>query len=384
VSRLLLALLGLLLGLGLSEGLARLTLCQDSLLFSGPNRLYGWGHTPNASGWAQRCVAGKPEWRAYTSINSLGLRDREIPYAPRPPFRILVLGDSFTAGLQVAQDRTFVKLLESALDAGAPPASRVEVLNAGVSGWGTDNELLYYRAEGWKYRADLVLLVFNTGNDVMEDSPALLAVSPFPYPDKPHFVLEDGRLRLRHFPLPAESPVMAALRAARRALDRHSVLYRLVNSLGLRVLPAAANAAAPPAGPNPGEVYLRQYPPRWQEAWRLVRGLVLTLKRDVEAHGSRFAVVVMNAKEEVMTQRILPWRDFDKPNRLITEFLARRHISAIPLLETFRANYRTTGETGYFTWDVHWTERGHAIAAAEIARGLEAQGLVPAARGSGS
>jgi hypothetical protein len=31
--------LGILVGLGLSEGLARLVLCQDSLLFSGPNRL---------------------------------------------------------------------------------------------------------------------------------------------------------------------------------------------------------------------------------------------------------------------------------------------------------------------------------------------------------
>ena len=50
------------------------------------------------------------------SINSKGLRDREIAVQRRPGvFRILMLGDSLTFGWGVPQDSTIPKLLEKRL-----------------------------------------------------------------------------------------------------------------------------------------------------------------------------------------------------------------------------------------------------------------------------
>lgn len=91
-------------------------------------------------------------------INSKGLRDAEHAYEkPAGRFRILVLGDSITFGWGVPADRSYPKVLETALNAGGK-GRRFEVLNAGVGNYGAAEELAFLEAEGWKYRPDLVIL----------------------------------------------------------------------------------------------------------------------------------------------------------------------------------------------------------------------------------
>jgi hypothetical protein len=142
-----------------------------------------------------------------------------------------------------------------------------------------------------------------------------------------------------------------------------------------------------PGGTLPTEVYRADYPETWREAWRITRGLVLRLRQAAEARGSRFAVVVINAKEEVAERRwnwtlfanpalkAFRW-DRDKPNRLITSFLARRGIQAIPLLEVFRAHMRGANTSGFYSGTCTGRRPG-ALAADAIARGLVALELVP-------
>src|SRR3954453_10041538 len=73
--------------------------------------IYGFFHRPGASGWIET-----PEFTSYVSINSHGLRDREIePAKPAGDFRIMVLGDSFVEGAQVPLDDTVAKRLEAML-----------------------------------------------------------------------------------------------------------------------------------------------------------------------------------------------------------------------------------------------------------------------------
>jgi hypothetical protein len=386
--RLILALVGLLVGLLLAEGMARIVdrvgPCRDNAgMFWEPSRFVGWVHTPSVQGWAQRCLRGKPEWQVYTHINSHGLRDREIPYERSGKFRILALGDSFTEGLQVPVENTFTKRLEQRL---GTPDMPVEVLNGGVSGYGTDNELLWYLQEGYKYRPDVVLLIFNTSNDVLENHNGLMRGTGFPYPDKPYFDFESGRLVAQRLPLPEPRPRARVLAYAQRILSRYSTLYRLLPAFS--VGPGGAHAALPPVpGTLPTQIYLASYPAEWRDAWRITRGLVLRLRHEVEARGSKFAVVVINAKEEVSERRWKwtlfanpalkgPW-DVDKPNRLITSFLKRRGIRTIPLLDTFRVYFKTTGASGFYEWDVHWAPGGHELAANAIARDLRLFGLTP-------
>lgn len=392
---LLLAVVASLVGLLAVEFVARLGEgfgCQnETASVATRNRFYGWGHIPGASGWAQRCLHDAPEFRTFVRINSLGLHDREIPYARTSAERILVLGDSFVEAFQVDFDASFTKRLERALNAPDPPGTRVEVVNAGVSGWGTDNALLFFQTEGYKYRPDVVMLVFDTENDVFENDRDLITFSSL-HPDKPYFRLSRGRLVRENYPLPEHSAVKQAILGLYHVLEPHSALTRRLGQVPFvwRYL-----QSPPPQTPglplaHPWQVYLRDYPAHWREAWRITRGLLLRFRQVVEAHGARLVVVVMNGREEVSPARmttavafhpdLVAGVDADKPNRLITSFLARRGIATIPLLDGFRAKYAADGRPAFFEWDIHWAEPGHALAATLIEQGLRDLSLVPARR----
>jgi lysophospholipase L1-like esterase len=121
--------------------------------------LLGWRNIPN---W-KATTRGRP-----LTINSKGLRGPEQPYEkPTGTARILVLGDSFTWGYGVGDDEVFARVLEKQLP---HDPVRWEVLNAGVSGYGTDQEYLYLINEGFKYAPDIVVLAFLVFNDPRDNS----------------------------------------------------------------------------------------------------------------------------------------------------------------------------------------------------------------------
>ncbi|MGB0579989.1 MAG: SGNH/GDSL hydrolase family protein [Limisphaerales bacterium] len=102
------------------------------------------------------------------SINSKGLRDREYPYEkPAGVKRILVLGDSFAWGYGVGDEHIFTEVLEEKLAGGE---QKWDVINAGVSGYGTDQEYLFLKNEGLKYQPDVVLLAFYLRNDPVNNT----------------------------------------------------------------------------------------------------------------------------------------------------------------------------------------------------------------------
>ena len=151
--------------------------------------LLGWEHEPGQEG-----IFETQQFRTSVQINDKGLRDRPHTYERQnDQERILVLGDSFAWGYGVEESERFSQLLEKSID--------VEVINAGVSGYSTDQELLWYQNEGNKYDTDLVLLVV-TGNDVGDNDQQL--VNNIYY--KPKFVLEGDELVLKGYPVPKTSP----------------------------------------------------------------------------------------------------------------------------------------------------------------------------------
>jgi hypothetical protein len=126
--------------------------------FYEPSICCGAALIPNTEGWWRR------EGEAYIRINSAGLRDREHAIA-KPPntLRIAILGDSYAEAFQVPMERAFWSVLERTL-AGcqALNGQDVEVINFGVSGYGTAQTL---RHRVWPYHPDIVVLAFAAGND---------------------------------------------------------------------------------------------------------------------------------------------------------------------------------------------------------------------------
>jgi len=135
---------------------------------SDPN--LGWKLKPGASGeW-------NGEGSSFVQVNSEGLRDREHTKA-KPPntLRVAVLGDSFTEAIHVPVEQTFWSKLERKLGNCEAVKGRknVEVMNFGVQGYGTAQELIMLRKKVWDYSPDIVILAFFIGNDIINNSPQL-------------------------------------------------------------------------------------------------------------------------------------------------------------------------------------------------------------------
>lgn len=156
----------------MSLGLFALILEVGVLLVAGeqpkfPRHVVGtdFGVRVNQPNTTYRHKSADGTW--WFTINSRGLRsDREFEYT-KPPgvLRIVSLGDSFTAGYEVAADETFSSVLEEELRAAG---LEVEVLNAGVSGYSNAEALLYLERELLKYEPDIVLLSF-FANDLVDN-----------------------------------------------------------------------------------------------------------------------------------------------------------------------------------------------------------------------
>jgi hypothetical protein len=101
-------------------------------------------------------------------IDADGFRaDRDHPRAkPAGVKRIVSLGDAFTLGAAVEREQTFSSVLESELH---KAGLAVEVLNAGVPGFGTAEECLYLERALFEYEPDLVLVSFRS-DDLEENA----------------------------------------------------------------------------------------------------------------------------------------------------------------------------------------------------------------------
>lgn len=91
-------------------------------------------------------------------INSAGFRDREFDRERFPDtVRIAALGDSVTFGYGVPLEDSFPKVLERILNETRPGH---EVLNFGVGGYNTSQEIESYRAKARAFQPDIIVLSY--------------------------------------------------------------------------------------------------------------------------------------------------------------------------------------------------------------------------------
>jgi len=404
----LLILFGVLLAFGVLEIFVRVSgktpPTGEPAFFWQDDERFGWFHTPGAEGYYFNPPG---EYNAYAKVNSAGFIDQEYTQEkPAGVYRILVVGDSFTEGLRVPMEATFHSILEKELNAAG---KRVEVINAGVAGWGTDQELLFYQEVGRAYQPDMVLLAFFPGNDIMNNTIALESKN-FGAVRKPYFLLEDGRLALHNQPVGSESePVTAEDNAAPAPqlipehpplafllpVLQHSAFYRYfiprlrVLAPGLALKLAQWGLITPGSETRRAEqetdyvpitygVYKTPLDPPWQEGWHITQALLAQFKSNVETDGGEFRVVVIPSQVQVdpaAWAHILQsypamqeeqW-DLDQPNQRLAEILHAQKTPYLDLLPIFRA---WDGPPLFFPIDGHWNEQGHRLAGESLTRWL--------------
>ncbi|MFN8632273.1 MAG: SGNH/GDSL hydrolase family protein [Chloroflexota bacterium] len=339
--------------------------------------VYGRFHVRGFDGWVKT-----REYTSRVTINALGLRGPERPLAKPPGVqRIVLLGDSFTEAVQVAEQDSTVSRLEASLNARG--TGRYEVLNAGVGGWGTGQELVYLREEGYKLQPDLVVVLLYLGNDIFDNSYALQGSPKNPH--EPYFTFRpDGSFEPIEFRTrkPEDvNPVVGALRGG-------SLLWNVFETGVLEKLDQGEDddeLRANRFNLNKMIVHAVKSSERQDDAWKTTLTLLQRVRQLGEEKGFKTAVVVAPAAFQVYDTdwdallrdnklKAADWSQ-DLPNQVLAANAGTIGAPMLDLLPSLRAAV-PNASTMYYPYDKHWTTVGHAIAAREIERFLLEQSLV--------
>ena len=300
--------------------------------------LLGWAHEPGQEG-----IFKTPQFRTVVRINEKGLRDDQHSYERQNDIeRILVLGDSFAWGYGVEESERFSQLLEKSLG--------VEVINAGVSGYSTDQELLWYRSEGIKYETDLVILVL-AGNDVGDNDQQLVNTIYY----KPKFVVEEGQLVPIGYPVPKTSPQgifiyslsqhsSLAYFLIQRYFDLHTVYRKIKANSDLAVSPVSGKGAE-------------------QEPFELTIALIDEMRNIAESRKAKFMIVTTDRWWNHPSRETYK----DLINSLQSEGFLVLDVESMPGFEP---------EVMLIPNDGHWNQAGHKFVAEKITALIESSQLL--------
>lgn len=402
---------GVLLAVAAAEvGLRLVGWSKPHLYRPDPHR--GWALAPGARGLYT------DEGRGWIEVNRFGFRGPAPRLGkPRGTFRIVLLGDSQAEALQVDFDDTFGEVLERRLGGCPAPGggtpSRVEVLNFGVSGYGTAQALLTLRHAAAAFDPDLVLLAVYTGNDVRNNLEELERDPLRPYFRLPEGDAAGGRLVLDDSfrDEPGFRRRSGWLGRGAYALLDASRLAQVGKAVwaGVRDRRAAAEAERQRAGDAgiaaaavaelglDNAVYTPPADAAWERAWAVTEALVLELDREAAAAGADFALVTLSNGIQVHPDAATRARfaarlgvaDLTYPDRRLAAFARRHGIPALPLVAPLarlaerRGLYLhgfvapppgTAGEALAGFNQGHWNRHGHRAAGELVARWLCAAG----------
>lgn len=158
----------------------------------------GWSHRPGL-----RIEGMYGEGTTFTT-NAQGLRARE-EYAKAVPagrYRVVAVGDSFTMGYGVDDAATYAARMQEACPS-------LQTANMGQGGYGVDQGYLWYKRDGTKLDAQLLLFAaiaqdfFRMGGDTFIGYP------------KPVLRARDGKLAVENVPVPRAWESRTTLRRAR-------------------------------------------------------------------------------------------------------------------------------------------------------------------------
>ncbi|MCG6553580.1 MAG: SGNH/GDSL hydrolase family protein [Candidatus Magnetominusculus sp. LBB02] len=205
------------------------------------------------------------------SVNAEGYRSYEWNNLAGP-VRIAVLGDSFVEGKQAGENAYFAARLRGLL--------KQDVLNFGISGYGTIHEYLQYVRDVRNYRPKIVLLFFCTFNDVNGNACKLMGGGSLLSCAK----MENGGVVID------EKKDQKAMKSIINFLYRHYKTSLFIKTVFFqhRVDPAAREKS----NVLP-EDYYSYMPPKgdWPEAWALTEHFLKELKTETEKDNATLIVI---------------------------------------------------------------------------------------------
>lgn len=266
--------------------------------------------------------------------NSKGFRgDREYNEVSAGE-RIFAIGDSYTYGLGVYDEDTFTSRLEE--------VPGIEVINAGVNGYGVDQAYLMWELEGKNLNPSIVLLGYFV-DDFYRNA---RSVSEKP---KPHFIKDEdnGEYKINWVPVPKVESLLNegelkqgySLRiteALRWLKSKIIEKYSLQKYVGYEVSDSFVE-----------RVHLSEY-------------LLIRLNESVQQSGAHLVVVIIGIIDNCYMEQL----EYSWIENSIVEACRENGIEYINLAELMR---QETYFPSFYARHCHFTESGHRFAAEKIA-----------------
>jgi len=351
---------------------------------------------PNTKGWVNK------EGKAYIKINSKGLRDREHS-VKKPPgtLRIAVLGDSFTEGMQVPMEQDFCKILESELNKCKTfLPKKIEVINFGVSTYGTAQEYLTLKNHVWNYSPDIVILAIFTGNDIIDNSYTLSRNQNLEYA-RPYFVYNNNQLLLDTSFLKSDIYLRRTswLYKLNYNLINHSHILQIINKFRFDITKSIKlknkkqninnendknktdNSNIGDEGSIDNNIYLEPINPDWEHAWKVTENLLVLMKDEVRKKGANFLVVTLSNGIQVYPDSAirkkfmerLKIKDLFYPDLRIKRLGIKQNFEVLNLSQYFQ-HYADTHKVFLHGFDNtilgfgHWNAEGHKLGGIMMAK----------------
>ncbi|MDT3778175.1 SGNH/GDSL hydrolase family protein [Nitrospira sp. MA-1] len=330
---------------------------------------------PGMEGWFHG------EGNAYIKINSAGFRDVEHPLQkPKNTYRILLLGDSYTEARQVMLEDTFGRKVEQQLrSCERLLPHNVEIINFGVPGYGNAEELITLRSRGWDYDPDLVLTMFFSGNDLIDNFPRAELREP-EYIPRPYFHLDQGELKLV-YNFQEWSPPLLKYRLLLWGVHNFRTL-ELLNQANRVLAARQIGESHKNVSSNTGLadfVYAQPQTPIHREAWDITEAILKLMHKEVLEHGAKFFLVTTTSPDQIdqesklLLQERLHAQKLDYPEKRLRKLGEDEGFPVLNLLYEFQqyAEQHHVHFHGFPNTKLgagHWNEKGHDLAAKLISK----------------
>jgi hypothetical protein len=328
----------------------------------------GWQFLPGKAGR----VVLPYEHETVVQINSAGMRDREHhKNKPGGTKRILVLGDSFTSGLEVNADEVFTRVIQNLVP------HEWEILNFGINGFGPTQYLLLLKQRAIHYQPDVVIVVVYVGNDFDDVGGALDWIRGY---HRPRARLDnDEQLMIENIPVP-ESAQHA--RTAMKSSSRVSFKSHLVNFVRKQL----KNKRELENMPEEVRLFRKNPSVQMSQAFTLMREVVNETARFSQSHGAEFVVVIAPTIVQVYDTKYwsmikegyaLREEDYDLqlPNKFIQQVASDLDIRVLDLTPLLRS-VASKGKLLYYPKNRHWNRAGHSVVGHAIHGWLTDSGIV--------
>jgi hypothetical protein len=333
---------------------------REHSTFRVPNAVYHHGFTPNAS--VDREYWG-PLAAAYRT-NSLGFRDRIVRDVPlqSDKRRILFIGDSFTEGIGIDYEKTFVGLVDAAL---APRG--VEVLNAGAASYAPiiDYRRTRHLLEDVGLRFDELIVFIDIGDIQDETTYTLDAAGNVEF--KSNRWVNENRANWEF-----GKPRWLASQRLRNVLRKHTLAASTAyESLMAALSKGPRRAAAWTTDDGVFEEYGRLGLEKAQEHMDQLADLAAS-------HGVRLTVAVYPWPDQIVMHDIP-----SKQQTVWREWSQRRGAGFIDCFPSFMqaGAAQDVVRREFIGGDIHWNEAGHRRVADVVLAYLALRHEPPVARG---